>query len=96
MTRQERMAIRRARKKEAKLTENLTPTEMDSEVENEPSGEVDPVDMLRDEPTGKADMDEMLSEILVATTAVQTVLERIEKMYAMELKAKYGWEFRHG
>ena len=82
MTRQERMALRRAKKKEAKLTENLTPTEMDAEVENEPYGDLDPVDMLGD--------------VLMAVTSVQTILERIEKMYAMELKAKYGWEIRHG
>ena len=82
MTHKERLALRRKNKKEQKLEENLTPTEMDAEVENEP--------------TGKADVEEILSEILMATTAVQTILERIEKMYAMELKVKYGWEIRHG
>lgn len=81
MTHKERLALRRANKKD-KLTENLTPTEMDAEVENEPTGDVDPVDMLGD--------------VLMAVTSVQTILERIEKMYAMELKAKYGWEIRHG
>lgn len=82
MTHKERLALRRANKKEQKLTENLTPTEMDAEVENEPSGDLDPVDMLGD--------------VLMAVTSVQTILERIEKMYAMELKNKYGWEIRHG
>lgn len=82
MTHKERLALRRANKKEQKLTENLTPTEMDAEVENEPSGEVDPV--------------EVLGDVLMAVTSVQTILERIEKMYAIELKTKYGVEFKHG
>lgn len=81
MTRQERLALRRKNKKEQKLAENLTPTEMDAAIDNEPTGEVD--------------LEEMLSEILVATTTVQTILERIEKLYTMELKSKYGWDIRH-
>lgn len=78
MTHKERLALRRANKKEQKLTENLTPTEMDSIVE--------------DQPTGKLDVEEMLSEILVATTAVQTVLERIERLMINDMKTRYGIE----
>ena len=82
MTRQERMKLRRERKKEAKqLDPNMTTQEMDAAVENEPSGDVDQVDMLGD--------------VLMAVTAVQTILERIEKMYAMDLKCRYGVEFKH-
>lgn len=82
MTRQERMAIRRAKKKEQKLAEDLTTQEFDSIVE--------------DESTGKVELEDTLGDVLMAVTSVQTILERIEKMYAMELKAKYGWEIRHG
>lgn len=82
MTHKERLALRRAKKQEAKLNNDMTTEEMDAAVENEPSGDVDPVDMLGD--------------VLMAVTSIQTILERIEKMYAMELKSKYGWEIRHG
>jgi hypothetical protein len=78
MTHKERLALRRAQKREAKLTENLTPTEMDSIVE--------------DESTGKVDVEELMSEILVATTAVQTVLERIERLMVNDMKVRYGVE----